>query len=108
MSKSQIDKCKLYSGVVFAKNKAHRKMRDKISAPSILILGCALQFQRSNNAERDFIRGNQLLKADEDWGRRAVNQIKSLRGGEYAEPVTLSPQMMALERSRPTDCLSGL
>ena len=78
MHASQIDNCKLYSGVVFAKNKAHRKMKDKISNPSILILGCALQFQQSNIHDQS----SSLLKADEDWGRRAVNSIKSINNGD--------------------------
>lgn len=69
-----------------------------------LITGCTLQFLRSNNTERDFIKHTNLMNAEEDWGRRAVAQITSLREGQGPDIVVVEGQAKSLRITSKFPC----
>ena len=68
--------CSLIYGVVCTKNVTHKKMKCHLKNPSILLLQCALEFQRRENQLSSF---DILQLQEEKYLRNLVARIKSFR-----------------------------
>ncbi|XP_052896757.1 putative 1-phosphatidylinositol 3-phosphate 5-kinase [Anopheles moucheti] len=69
-SESQIQ-----GGVVFSKNVAHKEMSQKVDKPKILLLQCAIAYQR---VEGKFVSFDTLMLQERDYLRNKVSKIISL------------------------------
>lgn len=68
--------CAYVDGVVFTKNVAHRKMWTDIRNPRILLLRCALEWQRVGNKMSSF---DTLLEQEDQHIRLQVNKLVALK-----------------------------
>lgn len=71
-------------GIAFTRNVAHKKMRDDIEAPRLLLLGCAIEYERDNK----FSVLANLAHQEREYLRIAVSKI-----------VAQSPDVVLVERS---------
>ena len=67
--------CDYTNGVVARKNVVHKRMRREITTPRILLLGCALEYQRRENVLTAL---SQLMEQEEEYLRILVTRITSL------------------------------
>ena len=68
--------CSYVSGVIFSKHVTHKKMQLSIRNPRILLLKCALEFQRHDNQLSSF---DTLLDQEERYLKNLVERIKKCR-----------------------------
>lgn len=68
--------CSFVSGVVFSKHVTHKKMQLSFRNPRILLLKCALEFQRHDNQLSSF---DTLLNQEEQYLKNLVERIKKCR-----------------------------
>ncbi|XP_061508754.1 putative 1-phosphatidylinositol 3-phosphate 5-kinase [Anopheles gambiae] len=65
----------ILGGVVFSKNVAHKEMSQKVDKPKILLLQCAIAYQR---VEGKFVSFDTLMLQERDYLRNKVSKIISL------------------------------
>ncbi|KFB47996.1 AGAP005216-PA-like protein [Anopheles sinensis] len=65
----------ILGGVVFSKNVAHKEMPQKVDKPRILLLQCAIAYQR---VEGKFVSFDTLMLQERDYLRNKVSKIISL------------------------------
>uniref|UniRef100_A0A2M4B924 1-phosphatidylinositol-3-phosphate 5-kinase n=1 Tax=Anopheles marajoara TaxID=58244 RepID=A0A2M4B924_9DIPT len=65
----------ILGGVVFSKNVAHKEMPQKVDKPRILLLQCAIAYQR---VEGKFVSFETLMLQERDYLRNKVSKIISL------------------------------
>uniref|UniRef100_A0A182QYI4 1-phosphatidylinositol-3-phosphate 5-kinase n=1 Tax=Anopheles farauti TaxID=69004 RepID=A0A182QYI4_9DIPT len=65
----------ILGGVVFSKNVAHKEMSQKVDKPRILLLQCAIAYQR---VEGKFVSFDTLMLQERDYLRNKVSKIISL------------------------------
>eukprot|EP01083_Nonionella_stella_P090241 252116_1 len=71
-----IQDCCYVDGVVFRKNIAHRKMKRRILKPRILLLSCALEFQRISGRLCSL---DTLIKQEKEYIEIMVAKIQALK-----------------------------
>lgn len=67
--------CRILGGVAFTKNVVHRQMMSRIEKPKILLLQCAIVYQR---VEGKFVSFDTLMLQERDYLRNKVTKILSL------------------------------
>ena len=70
------NECSIIGGVVFTKNVAHKDMATKIDNPKILLLQCAIAYQR---IEGKFVTIESLLLQEKEYLRNVTSRILSLK-----------------------------
>lgn len=78
------ESCQYLSGVVFRKNLAHRRMRSNIANPRILLLGCALEYDRVARMSAF----DTLVAQEEEFIKIQVGKI-----------IRLSPDVVVVEKT---------
>ncbi|XP_015762792.1 PREDICTED: 1-phosphatidylinositol 3-phosphate 5-kinase-like [Acropora digitifera] len=68
--------CEMISGVVFTKNIANKKMASALSNPKILVLSCAIDYQRNENRLASL---DPLILQEFDFLKNFVARVVSLR-----------------------------
>ena len=68
--------CSYVSGVIFSKHVTHKKMHLSIRNPRILLLKCAMEFQRHDDQISSF---DTLLNQEEQYLKNLVERIKKCR-----------------------------
>eukprot|EP01117_Protostelium_nocturnum_P012281 TRINITY_DN451_c1_g2_i2.p1 TRINITY_DN451_c1_g2~~TRINITY_DN451_c1_g2_i2.p1 ORF type:complete len:1716 (+),score=603.02 TRINITY_DN451_c1_g2_i2:129-5276(+) len=69
-----LEECRYVNGVVFTKNLAHKCMKRDISKPKILLLNCAIEFQRANR----LLQLDDVLLQERSFLKLLVAQIAAL------------------------------
>ena len=72
----RVSECKLIEGVMFRKNIAHKKMRSFVKNPRVLLLGCALEYQRIENRLSSL---DTVLEQEKEYIQLQINKILSWR-----------------------------
>lgn len=67
--------CRILGGVAFTKNVVHRQMMSRIEKPKILLLQCAIVYQR---VEGKFVSFDTLMLQERDYLRNQVTKILGL------------------------------
>ncbi|XP_055538717.1 putative 1-phosphatidylinositol 3-phosphate 5-kinase isoform X2 [Wyeomyia smithii] len=67
--------CKIIGGVVFSKNVVHRQMLSCVDKPRILLLQCAIAYQR---IEGKFVSFDTLMLQERDYLKNKITKILSL------------------------------
>ncbi|XP_062544870.1 putative 1-phosphatidylinositol 3-phosphate 5-kinase [Armigeres subalbatus] len=67
--------CQILGGVAFTKNVVHRQMMSRIEKPKILLLQCAIVYQR---IEGKFVSFDTLMLQERDYLKNKVTKILSL------------------------------
>ncbi|KAJ1521305.1 hypothetical protein ONE63_002983 [Megalurothrips usitatus] len=68
--------CKIVNGITFSKNVAHRTMATRLENPRILLLNCAIVYQR---VEGRFLSLEPVMMQEQDYLRNVVARIEALQ-----------------------------
>ncbi|XP_034244231.1 1-phosphatidylinositol 3-phosphate 5-kinase isoform X2 [Thrips palmi] len=68
--------CKILNGIAFTKNVAHRSMNTRLENPRILLLNCAIVYQR---VEGRFASLEPVMMQEQDYLRNVVARIEALQ-----------------------------
>jgi hypothetical protein len=80
-----MNECKYVEGVMFRKNVAHKKMKSSIQKPKILLLNCALEYQRVENRLSSL---DTVLEQEKEYITIQVSKI-----------LTWKPDVIVVEKS---------
>ncbi|XP_048579850.1 1-phosphatidylinositol 3-phosphate 5-kinase isoform X3 [Nematostella vectensis] len=81
------DECKLISGVVFTKNVSHKKMSCVFNNPQILVLCCAIDYQRNENRLASL---DPLVLQERNFLKNFVSRVAALRPNVLLVEKTVS------------------
>jgi hypothetical protein len=71
-----VDLCRVVEGIVFSKNRTHKKMKSEFENPKILLLNCSVEFERKVPRLSSF---DTLLAQEEEYLHILVLRIASIK-----------------------------
>jgi T-complex protein 1 subunit gamma len=112
----ELDECRVLDGVMFNKDVTHARMPRRIENPRIVLLDCPLEYKKlESQANLEFANEEDfeaMLKQEEDWIHRAVNNVLAVKPdivvtekgvSELASHYFIKAGVAVIRRIRKTD-----